>query len=430
MKKTAIFSAMLLVLTIFGCQKEEVALDEVEETSTTARFGFTESRNELIILYPEGTTETEKQNLRNTHGAVEYKNCKCADENLELWIFGTSGKGGEGGLDIEEKKIGVKAEEDIEGVDFNPKIKISELGFIGVGSTGDISSALQKRVSQNLGVTVAVLDTGIAYDYEGFISPFLFNSEPNNCNDNGYEELFGWNFVDNTNNPYDNHNGRHGTIVSYLIASEMEASNIPYQILPVKVANANGKISYFDALCGFKYAVNKPEVDIINMSFGWYAQEHELMEKFIEEASSDVLIVTSAGNRGTDNDVTPHYPSSYENDNIFSIAGLRDHTSTGSTAIFDELVNPNNNSNTALAYFSNKGVESVDIAAQSENIPFTFEGQTFLISGTSYSAAFVSGYSGTIHQEGVLPATLKTQVVADAIYNPGLFQIKYSAGLD
>lgn len=429
MKKTAFFGAILLVLTIFGCQKEEIALEEVQETATTARAGLTDTSNELIILYPDGTTETEKQNLRSQHGVIEYKNCKCADENLELWIFGSSGKGGGEGVDIEDKRAGAKADEEIEGVDFNPTIKISELEFIETGRVGDINDALQKRVSQNLGVTVAVLDTGIEYDYQGFTSPFLFNSEPNNCTDNGYEELFGWNFVAGNNNPYDDHSGRHGTIVSYLIASQLEANNTPYQILPVKVANANGRISYFDALCGFQYAANKSEVDIINMSFGWYAQEHELMAKFIEAAAYDKLIVTSAGNRGTNNDTNPHYPSSYAFDNVFSIAGLRDYTSTGHGAVFDELVSVNNNSNTALSYFSNHGVNSVDIAARSENIPFDYEGETFLVSGTSYSSALISGYSGILHQEGVSPVTLKGQVIANAIYNSGLFQIKYSSGI-
>ena len=433
MKKVFLNCFALLLMSLISCQKEALNSEETEiaKEEITQKGGANASSddigNELVILYPDGTTEAEKILKRAEYNIEEFKKCECADPNLELWIF-SKREAGDGGL--EGKKITAKSDEEIEGVEFNPNIKIHEnifVDFVGIGNTAD---GVIKRVASNQGVTVAVLDTGIMYDYGGFTAPFLYNSDQNGCSDNGYDELFGWNFVENDNNPYDNHQGRHGTIVSKLIASKFEQANINYQILPVKVANQNGNIRYFDALCGFQYAANKPDVNVINMSFGWNHHQRELLEKFIEEAAANILVVTSAGNKGLNNDTTPHFPSSYENENLLAIAGLGSGGShlNGPSSYYDAVVvSPNGfNSNSGLADFSNRGTISVDIAAPGEYIPFTYNNEVLYVSGTSYSAALTSGYSGTLYVNGMSGVALKTTVIENSIYNTNLSEIQYS----
>jgi len=423
MKKVIVYCFAFLLLATVGCQKEALNSEETEILQKT----FTNPNNELVIQYPVGTTEAQKILKRAEYNIQSYKKCECADPTLELWIF-ELGKLPNGG-GIEEKKAVIRGDEEVEGVDFNTEIKIQDDIFVLSGGVGNVGDGLQKQVSVNQGVTIAVLDTGIDYNYNGFPERFLYNSNDTACNDNGYDELFGWNFVDENNNPFDNHYGRHGTIVTNLIISQLESDNINYQILPVKVANQTGNIDYFDALCGFKFAANKPDVDIINMSFGWYHQERELLGKFILEAT-DKLVVTSAGNKGLDNDQIPHYPSSYDSENILAIAALSNQVnSVGGNSnpnVNGSITNPPGGNMSALAYFSNIGVSSVDIAAPGEQLSFMYNNETFYIDGTSYSAALTSGYSGSLHVSGMSGIELKATVIENSVFSPYLNEILHS----
>ncbi|PTX60143.1 subtilase family protein [Kordia periserrulae] len=436
MKKVTVYCFALLLMTLVSCQKETLNSEETDsakEPAITQKNGASNTTdsdgNELIILYPDGTTEAEKILKRAEYQVVDYKKCECADPNLELWIFEKDDTS-DSGSDIEDKKVTAKADEEIEGAEYNPNIKIQEDQFIDFAGIGSVSDGILKRVAVNQGVTVAVLDTGIMYDYPDFVSPFLYNSSANGCSENGFQEEFGWNFVDQNNNPYDDHYGRHGTIVTKLITSKLDAASVSYQILPVKVANRHGNISYFDALCGFQYAANKGDVDVINMSFGWTYQQRELLQYFIEEAN-DILVVTSAGNTGQNNDVVPHFPSSYESDNVVAVAALSALNSQGNNAdIYTHVgmtgFNGGTGGNTALAGFSNRGVISVDIAAPGEYLPFTYNNEVFYISGTSYSAALTSGYGGVLHTNGMTGLMLKNTIIQNSIYHPDLSEIQYS----
>ncbi|AXG68588.1 cell wall-associated protease [Kordia sp. SMS9] len=430
MKKVVIYCIALLLTMIVSCQKETLDQEETNIAKETENFqkggnAAGEIGNELVILYPDGTTEAEKILKRAEYNVLDYKTCKCADPNLELWIF-EEDKNPSGGGGLEEKKGVIKGDEEIEGTEYNPNIKIYEDVFVDFGGVGITDDGLLKRVSANQGVTVAVLDTGIMYDYPGFTGSFLYNSSQNACTDNGYNELFGWNFVDQDNNPYDNHSGRHGTIVTNFIASQLKAANVNYQILPVKVADRAGNIEYFDALCGFQYAASKPDVNVINMSFGWNHENRELLGRFIENAN-DVLVVTSAGNKGLDNDVIPHYPSSYESNNILAVAAMAGVNGNSNAHIEGVYTNPQGtSSNSSLASFSNRGIYSVDIAASGEYIPFVYNNETLYVSGTSYSAALTSGYSGALYQSGMSGILLKNTVIENAIYDPNLSEIQYS----
>lgn len=421
MKNVMRFLSVAVLISLCSCEKETIienGFENAKRETTQLRSISNSATSELIILYPEGTTDLEKQQKRIEYGVSEYKQCKCAEENLELWIFNSTNSNM---INIEEKKETAKVDEEIEGVDLNPIISIpqDQVAF-NFNSTGIVDSALAKVVDYNQSITIAVLDTGINYDYIGFTGAFLYNSKEDACVDNNSEELFGWNFVENNNNPFDNHPSMHGTVVSHMITSNLSSNSISYQLLPVKVANENGNINYFDALCGFQYATKKQNIKIINMSFGWYNQDYELLNKFIHNVEDDILVVCSAGNSGQNNDFVPHYPSSYESENILSIAGLSGN--------YDAIINSSNGQGFGgLAYFSNYGINSVDIAAISEGIPFTFNNEIFYYDGTSFSAAYASFYSAYHYQYGMSAQALKNQVVTSSVYSQSLFNIKYSS---
>lgn len=415
MKKITKLLLALILLFVNSCQEDSINIDDInnqKETNQQNKSFANSSDNELIVLYPYGTTDLEKQQKRLEYGVENYRQCNCADENLELWIFSN---GSSSNINIEEKKETAKVDEEIESVDLNKTIIIQQDEFISASQSGIIDTAISKIVGSNSGITVAVLDTGIDYNYDGFTTPFLYNSRSDACEDNNYKEKFGWNFVDNNNNPFDNYPGKHGTIVSNIITSNLQNNNIQHQILPVKVANSNGNIKYFDALCGFKYAIKKENVKIVNMSFGWYSENFELLQEFIREVENTILVVCSAGNQNLNNDIIPHYPSSYDSENILAMAGIEETISMGPSNYY-----PN------LAYFSNYGINSVDLAAKSENIPFTYNNQVFHVNGTSFSAAYGSFFGALNYQNGLTAPALKNQIIANSVFSQNLQNIKYS----
>jgi subtilisin family serine protease len=86
-------------------------------------------------------------------------------------------------------------------------------------------------------------------------------------------------------------------------------------------------------------------IDVVatNNSWGGSANSTLLRNAIALHRNKGILFVAAAGNDGVDTDQSPHYPSSYDLDNIISVAAI---DSIGQ-----------------LAFFSNYGRNSVDIAA-------------------------------------------------------------------
>ncbi|NIN34381.1 MAG: S8 family serine peptidase, partial [Gammaproteobacteria bacterium] len=92
-----------------------------------------------------------------------------------------------------------------------------------------------------------------------------------------------------------------------------------------------------------------------------------------------VLFVAAAGNEGQNNDLTPHYPSSYDRGNIIAVAAT--------------------DQNDRRAAFSNYGPNSVDVAAPGVYIFSTIPtdasyGILDFMPGTSMATPHVSGLAG------------------------------------
>ncbi len=237
------------------------------------------------------------------------------------------------------------------------------------------------EISSNEDVTVAVVDTGVKYDHPDLNDSIWINNSEiagNSVDDdnNGYvDDYYGWNFADG-NNQINDTNG-HGTHVAGIIGAEINgvgvAGVVPnVKVMSLKVISSDGNIYLSDVISAINYAISKG-VKIFNFSFGGdvYIQSFkDLLE------SKDALFICAAGNGGKDqigdnNDVTPFYPSSYDLDNIISVAATD--------------INGN------LAGFSNYGFNSVDVAAPGQDIYSTYNvGGYVYLSGTSMAAPFVT----------------------------------------
>jgi len=241
-------------------------------------------------------------------------------------------------------------------------------------------------------VVVAVLDSGVDYTHSDLAS----NIWERPANVNPYEDkelgtiqdVQGYNAVENNADPMDD-NG-HGTHCAGIIGAEggndigIAGVNWKVQIMPLKFMNAGGYGTTKDAVEAINYVIDRKKagvnVRVISASWG-STQKSRALEDVIRKAyEADILFVAASGNATTNNDRTPHYPSSYNVPNVVSVAAL--------------------DRNDQLASFSNYGVKSVAIAAPGVDILSTWLGDEYEEkSGTSMATPVVAGVAALIVAE-------------------------------
>jgi thermitase len=241
-------------------------------------------------------------------------------------------------------------------------------------------------------VVVAVLDSGVDYTHEDLAQNMWTrpaNMAPYEDNELGtVEDEFGFNAVDNSSDPMDE-NG-HGTHCAGIIGAEgsndigISGVNWKVRIMPLKFMNAGGFGTTKDAIEAINYVIERKKagvnVRIISASWG-STQKSRALEEVIRKAyENDILFVAASGNASTNNDRTPHFPSSYNVPNVISVAAL--------------------DRKDQLARFSNYGVKSVAIAAPGVDILSTWLGNQYEEkSGTSMATPVVAGVAALIVAE-------------------------------
>ena len=163
---------------------------------------------------------------------------------------------------------------------------------------------------QGQGVTVAVIDSGIDVHADLVPNVWVNSAERLNGIDddgNGYvDDLNGWNFVDDNNNPIGTHN--HGTHISGTIAAERNdfgTTGVAYRskIMPLRVFDEAGRGNTSDIADAVRYAVANG-ADVINLSVGGTATR-SLNLALEYAAQQNVLVVAASGNDGANEPVFP-----------------------------------------------------------------------------------------------------------------------------
>lgn len=356
-------STFVLVLLIASCESEFDTEPEIKNSasrlSQVQQFAPQPNKkeaNQLIIKFKPTTSEFSKASVRKTYNVDSFSRCNCNQNSIELWQFNPDSIG-QGG--IEEIKTMVDIEPDLESADFAFDLSLDVATPVNM-----YNNIVSKVKLANTGVTIAVIDSGIDPAIPGVTGRYLYNSSlSRNCN---LSSPSGWDFVENDNVPQDEQG--HGSIVSAIIAEELDAANVDFQILPVKAFGSDGRGSLFNISCALQYAINNNDVDVINMSFGWYKDNSEIIGNLLNEAGLSKVLVTSAGNKMNNNDFISHYPSGYDSPNLVSVAA-------------------HSNLPGELAPYSNFGFQSVDLVAPGS---FDLTNLEETVNGTSFSAAFVS----------------------------------------
>jgi len=216
------------------------------------------------------------------------------------------------------------------------------------------------------GIKIAILDTGINYHHEDL-----------NANYRG-----GHNFVTNgrgSDDPFDDSFNQHGTNIAGIIAAESNGVGVigvapQASIYAVKVLDGSTFGSLSDILAGIQWAVDN-HMDIANISIA--GVDSDLLKATCDAAEqSGLLIVAAAGNTYSG---PAQYPASFNS--VIAVTGTDDNDNKGYFAPIDPVL---------------------EIAAPGLNIYSTAQENTYAeLSGTSQSAAFVSGAAALILSYGI-----------------------------
>jgi subtilisin family serine protease len=227
---------------------------------------------------------------------------------------------------------------------------------------------------------VAVIDTGVDYNHPDLKNNMWVNNgeTPNNGIDddqNGYvDDVYGYDFLNNDADPMDDDG--HGTHCAGTIGAVannglgVAGVNWRAKIMALKFLGPNGG-SDSGAIRAIDYAVQMG-AKISNNSWGG-GPGTTLLSNAIDRARiAGHIFVAAAGNESNNNDIRPTYPANFNIDNVVSVAAI-DH-------------------NGAIANFSNRGVQTVDIGAPGVDILSCKPGGGYqYLSGTSMAAPHVTG---------------------------------------
>ncbi|MBN2291263.1 MAG: S8 family serine peptidase, partial [Pirellulales bacterium] len=236
-------------------------------------------------------------------------------------------------------------------------------------------------------IVVAVIDTGVDYTHPDLAANIWTNPGEiagNGIDDDGngfVDDVHGYDFCNDDGDPMDDHN--HGTHCAGTIAGVgnnglgVTGVNWNSSIMALKFLSSTGSGSLSDAVMAINYATMMRvdygvNVRVSNNSWGGGGFSSSMNDAITAHNDAGILFVAAAGNDGTNNDITAHYPSSYSQSGVIAVAA---------TTRYDEL-----------AYFSNYGATTVDLAAPGMSIYSTIAGGGYdTFSGTSMATPHVAG---------------------------------------
>ena len=370
------------------------------------------ARNRIVVRFRPGVQKTNEASLNTLMEEYRVSSMKPVFDNRRL----VSMKGGKRLLDTYYVEYASPAppEDVARTFSTNPNVKYSEpvfrhelfnspndslyhtmpqFGIVGAAEAWD-------RVrGEDADVVIAIVDGGTDYYHADLEANVWINADeiPNNGlddDDNGFiDDVHGWNFANNSPEPYGMsthpHNEIHGTHVAGIACGVTNnligVSSISWncRFMPVNASDPeyDGFIVFGNE--GIVYAVTNG-ARIINLSWGRVGEYSELEKDIIDFAyANNVVVVAAAGNGGIDgigdlNDWIPCYPANY-----------RQVLSVGATDYHD-----------VKAMFSNYGV-TVDVFAPGVDIMSTYlpnppDMRYGLLSGTSMATPFVAGVAGLV----------------------------------
>lgn len=235
---------------------------------------------------------------------------------------------------------------------------------------------------------VAIVDTEVDVFHSDYQQIWMNNEDIANDgidNDgNGYiDDIYGWNFCNNTNNIWcgENEVSNHGTFLTGIMCAKNDKFNgvlvnSKCKVMCIKAMTGKKAVGEIDNIIS---AINYAEdsgAKICCLSFSTYAYSDKLYECI---KKSKMLFVTPSANQGCElREELMVYPACYDLDNIICVGDMRCDGS--------------------LSLMSNYGTEYVDIAAPGSDIISTLPKNKYgCESGSSCAVPYVAGLAGLIY---------------------------------
>jgi len=263
------------------------------------------------------------------------------------------------------------------------------------GTTGaDIKATAAWDVSiGSRSTVVGVVDTGIDYNHPDLAAnvwsaPAGFTVNIGGLSITCAAGTHGFNAINNTCNPLDDNN--HGSHVSGTIGAVgnngvgVVGVNWLASIMGAKFLDSGGSGSTAGAINAIEFTIQAKtifgagaNVRVLSNSWGGGGFSQALLDEINKANTNDILFVAAAGNSGTNNDVTPNYPSNYTAPNVVAVAAT--------------------DNNDMLASFSSFGATTVDLGAPGVDVLSTTRNNTYsYFSGTSMATPHVAGAAALV----------------------------------
>jgi subtilisin family serine protease len=293
---------------------------------------------------------------------------------------------------------------------------LNNTGQYGGTAGADIQAPAAWDVTQgSSNVIVAVIDTGVQLDHPDLAANIWTNPGEiaddgiDNDGDGYVDDVHGWNFVSNNNNPSDDFG--HGTTVAGIISAvgnnAVGITGVSWhtKILPLKAFDSSGNGDTAWAIAALNYCIDLKRMgfDIVaaNASWGGPGYSRALQRAITDFGNAGMIFVAAAGNNGQNNDTSGFYPASFGLPNIISVAAT---TNTDS-----------------LAGFSDYGKASVDLGAPGVDIYSTARYSSYTSAtstqGTSFATPFVTGVVALACS--ISPPNVSYTTICNAILNGG-----------
>jgi serine protease len=287
-------------------------------------------------------------------------------------------------------------------------LPVSPGGIDAVGAWQHLIAAKRRGAR---GITIAVLDTGIAYRNDGT----HFRRSPDFA---AGQFVKGYDFVDHDSAPLDE-NG-HGTHVAGTIAEKTNNGiglvGLAYRakLMPVRVLDRNGSGQAGDISRGIHFAIAHG-ANVINMSFNFGCGKNvpSIDEELRNAYRHGVVTVASIGNLGSEACVSPPATGPH----VIGVGGTTEGGCLGSYSLLPgagvDLLAPGGGSPVpGCPSVSSRSIYQVTMKGGN---PRRF-GEPGSYIGTSMAAAHVSGVAAMVLASGVIDKNLSPEGKVNAVF--------------